>query len=322
MKKKYCYVLSLIVSVILCYPSVSFAADRKISEQKEIEKVSADSWIASGKELLGPSWDKNPKRFDSVPSPLLYQFTANYSYSGQDGNVEVEEHKGTAELILRKQLITAVTRYNTSKRTTKTALTDSSADLESEDFFQSVRYPLSDWIEAIVGGIWQINDDTKFLDKRSNYFVGALIDVIDRQDISLRIIGSYGWADMEYMNSVLTERPIYADFTPVDDYSSDNIYLKQILRLNITDAFTFTEQAELTQLLKDTDYYFWLVDFAFDFEMSKHLSLTASYTIEYDYNGFTEAAQNYLDEQRAMGKPVGEMHEIDTSFTVGIKVSF
>ncbi|MCI5116246.1 MAG: hypothetical protein D3912_15820, partial [Candidatus Electrothrix sp. AX1] len=185
MKKKYCYVLSLIVSVILCYPSVSFAADRKISEQKEIEKVSADSWIASGKELLGPSWDKNPKRFDSVPSPLLYQFTANYSYSGQDGNVEVEEHKGTAELILRKQLITAVTRYNTSKRTTKTALTDSSADLESEDFFQSVRYPLSDWIEAIVGGIWQINDDTKFLDKRSNYFVGALIDVIERQELYL-----------------------------------------------------------------------------------------------------------------------------------------
>ena len=321
MKKKYCGILSLAVFTMLC-PSVSFAADQGVSEQEEMRKISADSWIASGKEMLGPSWDKNPERFDTLPSPLLYQFTVNYSYSGQDGNVEAEEHNGTAELILRKKLITTVTKYKTSKKTTETALTESSTDVESEDFFQSVRYPLADWIEAIVGGIWEINDDTKYLDERSNYFAGALIDVIDRQNISLRIVGSYGWADMAYMNSVLTERSMYADFTPVDDYSSDNIYLKQILHLDITDVLTFTEQAELTRLLKDTEYYYWLVDLAFEFEMSKHFSLTASYTMEYDYNSFTEAVQNYLDERRAAGKQAGDMHKIDTSFTVGIKVSF
>jgi hypothetical protein len=144
--------------------------------------------------------------------------------------------------------------------------------------------------------------------------------VVDRPDIALTLGGFYGYSDVAYMNSRLTG--LYADFTPVDDYSSDEMYLQQGLRWNITDTVTFTEKAEFVQLLKDTEYYFWLVDLGFEFKLATHLSLTASYTMQYDYFSFTEAVQTYLDERRAEGKSAGEMHELDTTLAVGIQVTF
>jgi hypothetical protein len=321
MKKMFRGILS---TVLICCTSTVFAADKEVLTQEEVRGSSVDSWIASGQELFGPSWSKNPKKFDILPSPspLLYQFTANYSYSGQDGNVVTEKHKASAELILRKQLITSVSRYGISTNETETALTGASINVEAENFFQAVRYPLSDWIQLVGGGAWKINDTAKYIDNRSNYFFGALFDAVDRPDIALTLGFFYGYSDVAYMNSKLTGVPKYADFTPVDDYSSDDVYLQQALRWNITDIITFTEQAEFVQLLKDTEYYFWTVDLGLEFKMAKHLSLTASYTMEYDYSSFTDAVQNYLDERRVSGKPTGEMHELDTALSVGIKVSF
>ncbi|MCI5159803.1 MAG: DUF481 domain-containing protein, partial [Candidatus Electrothrix sp. AUS1_2] len=182
--------------------------------------------------------------------------------------------------------------------------------------------PLSDWAQLAGGGDWRMKDTAKYIDNRSNYFIGALFDVVDSPNTTLSLGGFYGYLDVAYMNSTLTEIPKYADFTPVDDYSSDDIYLKLALRWNITDTITFTEQADFVQMLKDTEYYFWLVDLGFEFKIAKNFSLTTSYTMEYDHSMFTEAVQNYFDERRAVGKPAGNMEDLDTSISVGIKISF
>ncbi|MCI5226930.1 MAG: DUF481 domain-containing protein [Candidatus Electrothrix sp. AX2] len=317
MKKIFCRILLVSVLVICTTTPFSFslAADRDIQAKSE-------GWIASGKELLGPSWFKNPKRFDFVPSSLLYQITANYSYLGEDGNVDKEKHEGAAELILRKDLLTSVTRYKINRVKTEKALNGVSINKESERFFQALRYPFSEWIQAVAGGSWRINDTAKFLDNRSNVFIGALFDVVDRPNIFFRLGAFYGYSDVTYMNSKLTGIPNYTDFTPIDDYTSDDIFLMQKFRWNITDTITFTENAEYTQLLKDTEYYFWTVDFGLEFKLAKHLSFVTTYEMDYEYSDFTEAVQNYFDKNKALGRPAGEMYELDTTLSVGIKVTF
>ena len=315
MKNLFCRILSLSVLVICATIQFSLAADQDIQTKSE-------GWITSGKELLGPSWSKNPKKFDIVPSPLLYQFTANYSYSKEDGNVDAERHSGSAELILRKDLLTSVTRYKVNKNKIEKALTGVSINSESESFFQAFRYPLTDWMQVVGGGEEKINDTDKSLDSRLNLFAGALFDVIEKPNISLWIGGFYGYSDVAYKNSTMTGLPKYADFTPVDDYSSDIFYLKQILHWNISDTVTFKEQLDFVQMFEDTEYYYWTLDLGLEFKLTKHLSFTTSYTMDYDYSPFTEAVENYFDERRLVGQPAGEMYELDTTLAAGIKISF
>ncbi|CAK8714660.1 hypothetical protein GKODMF_06245 [Candidatus Electrothrix gigas] len=316
MKNLFCCILPLSVLVICANIPLSLAAtDHNIQTKSE-------GWIASGKKLLGPSWSKNPKKFDVVPSPLLYQVTAEYSYSKEDGNVDAEQHRGSAELILRKDLLTSVTRYKVNKKETKKALTGVSVNVESEKFFQALRYSITDWMQVVGGGDWTIIDTAKSLDSRSTVFAGALFDVIERPDFSLWIGGFYGYTDEAYKNSTITDKPKYADFTSVDDYSSDNFYLKQNLRWNISDTVTFKEQLDFVQTLKESDYYFWTLDLELDFKLTKYMSFNISYTMDYDYSSFTEAVENYFDERRLAGKPAGEMYEMDTTLAAGIKISF
>ncbi len=291
-------------------------------QEEETQHQAENGWIASGKDLLGASWSKNPRKNSSIPRQFLYQFTANYSYSGQDGNVVADSHKASAELILRKQLLTSVSKYSVSKKETKKALTGVSINVDSESFFQALRYPLSDWAQIVGGGVWKINDSAKYIDNRSNYFGGFLFDVVDRPNIALTAGVFYGYSDVTYKNSILTGKAMYADFTPVDDYASDNIYFKHALRWNITDTITFTNEADYVQLLKDSNYYFWLVKTGLEFKLSQHMSFTASYTMDYDKNRFVEAVQNYFDARRAAGQPAGDMEELDTTLAVGIKINF
>jgi len=331
MKKKFCGILSLTVFAMYC-PSLSFAADKGVSEQEETRKLSTDSWIASGRELLGPSWSKNPKKLDSYPSPLLYQFTANYSYFGQDGNIVTENHNASAELILRKQLVTSISKYELSKGDTEMALSGFFINTNSEYFFQVFKYPVADWIQIIVGGAVKTEDSAIYLDERIGYFGGMSFDAVDSPALSLTCSLSYGHISMSYMNDTVIEDMLFRtllnpeagepDFTPVDDYDTDDIYLTQNLRWNITDTVTFTEDAEYAQFLKDTDYFFWRLKMGLEFGLTEHISFTTSYQMSYQYTNFTEAVQDYLDEQKALGKSAGELDEMDTSLAVGLTVSF
>lgn len=316
MKKISCRILPLSVFVIFSITQISLAADQDIQTKSE-------GWIASGKELLGPSWyQKNPKTFKTMPNSLLYHLTLDYSYSGQDGNVVTEKHNASAEMVLMKELVTSTTRYTVSRSEIEQALIGGATILESEKFFQAVRYPLTNWMQAVAGFTWRTRDTTKYLDDRRSVFGGALFDLIDQSNFLMTLGGFYSYSDVAYMNSKLTGMKKYNDFNPINNYSSDQIYLKQSLSWNITDTVTFTENAEYTQILKDTEYYFWLLKFGLDVKLTQNISFTASYTMDYEYNSFIEGVQNYLNKRRAVGEPTGNMEELDTTVSVGVKISF
>lgn len=316
MKKICCRILPLSLLVICGITQVTLAADQDISGK-------SDGWLASGDEVLGPFWyQKNPIKFNEIPNSLLYHFSLNYSYSGMTGNVEVEKHNVSTELALRKQLFTSITTYDAGKNDTELSLTGMSTSVESQEFKQVFKYALTDWMEAVGGLMWTINNSSKYLKNRTVYYGGPWVDIISRPGLALGMGVSYAYLDTEYMNDSITGTPLYVDFPPVDDYNSGSLFFIQMFRWDLTDTIAFTENATHLQDLENTDYYNWNINLALEFGLTKHLSVVTSYTVDYDYNSFVEAVQQYLDERRAVGKPAGNMEELDTTVAVGIKINF
>lgn len=310
--------------VSMCCVPMSFSADNQQADQKTSPAVSGDSWIASGNEVMGASWwEKNAYNNQDVSGPLFYSFAASYAYSGMNGSVESEKHNISTKLILRKQLLTSITFYNASKDKTDLVLSDMSTTVEQQKFEQFFRYALTDWLEA-VGGIQLIQNDTsKYLKNRKLYFAGPWADLLQRPNLYIGIGGSYAYLDTAYMNDQINLFiPMYADFTPVDDYDTGGLYFFQRLQWNITDKIVFTENTTYLQDLDNTDYYNLNVQLALEFSLTEHLSVVSSYTVDYDYNSFVESVQNYLDKRAAAGETAGELDETNSTVNFSIKITF
>jgi len=315
----------LLIVLTLLFAPTAFGADAPKAKNTETAKktptVSDDSWISNGEEL-GNWWVKNPKKYDPVPRPLLYHIEGSYSYSELGGNIEVKNHKGELELALRKDLFTSITNYAISRSDTDITLSGVSTSVESDYFRQKFRYGLTDWMEAGAGVIWNITDTAKYLENRLIYYGGVRFTVLDFPSLMIKMGGYYGFSDTEFMNDKITGMRKYADFQPVDDYDSDALYFGQMLKWKISKTVTFSENADYMLLLKDTEYYSWMLKLALNFRLTKHSSFFASYIINYDNNPFVEAVQDYLDGRRAAGDNVGDMETTDTVLAVGVKFSF
>ncbi|MDM8517361.1 DUF481 domain-containing protein [Desulfobacterales bacterium HSG16] len=321
MKKLSSYVVLSLMFTMFFVP-VSFGGDEKQPGQQSLA-IENDSWIASGEAVQGKWWwAKNAKKFTPLPDPLLYRFEASYSFSEMSGNVDATMHRGSAELALRKQLLTSITAFQLSKSDTDIALMNASTSVESQSLNHKFRYALTDWMEVTAGTIWTMNDSAKYLKNRVGYFGGALFGLIDRPDLIVNMGAFYGYTDTEYMNDKITGKPMYRDFKPVEDYSSDDVYFSQMLRWKITDTVTFTENAMYAMFLKDTEYYHWTVNLALNCKLTKHISFVTSYALNYDNNSFIDAVQKYLDARKAAGLKAGELEKMDTVLAFGLKFSF
>lgn len=289
----------------------------------EMPKVSDDSWIVNGEELQGKRWwTKNPKKKTTLLNPWLYHFDLTYSYSGTSGNVDADKHKGSSLLALRKQLFTSKTQFSMSRSDQTIALSGRAVHVESQRLQHGFQYAVTDWLEVVAGISWIQKDSTKFIDDRFTYFGGGLVELINRPNLFLAIGGFYGYSETAYWNDKVTDIAKYADFESVDDYTSGELYFKQKLEWNITDTITFTENGDYSYILENSDHHHWMVKFALEFEITKHFSFVSSYTINEEVNDFTEHVQDYFDERRASGLPAGEMENIDTTVSVGIKINF
>jgi len=238
------------------------------------------------------------------------------------GNTDITSHQGAVELILRKHLFTSATRYDTKTTKTVKKLSGKTINSDSLNFMQGFRYALTDRVEAVASLLLEMNDTSRYVENRVGYVGGLLYTMIDRPKIVLQMGGFYGPTQTEYMNGEITKLKKYSDFTSVEGYDSDMIYVNQRLRWKITDLVTFKENLEYSQFLKDTEYNSWKLKLAFQFKLSKHISMVTSYALAYDINTFTDATQSYFDQRRAAGLPSGEFENLDTNLAFGVQFTF
>jgi hypothetical protein len=299
----------------LCISTALFAEESK-------QVTNDDAGFKRGEDVQGKWWwFKNAKKFESTDS-WLYHLGLSYSFSDTGGNIDSTKHNAMLDLALRKQAFTSVTQYNLRKSDSENSLTDISMNIQSQKFHQAFRYAVNDWAALVVGGRWTKSDSTKYIDRRVSFFGGSLFSIIDQPGLILNAGVFYGNSNTSYMNKTITKVRKYQDFIPVEDYDSGEFFLSQTLRWKLSDNINFEEKANYIQLLEDTEYSYGNLTLGLEFKINKNISVVASYDIEYDYNPFINAAQEYLNQRRIAGLSSGDMDKIDTSLSLGFRIKF
>ena len=323
MKKRLFHAV-LIVLVMLFSAGDMFGAENKAEGQKEEKKtptdLSEEGWISNGR-ALGPWWQRNAKKYDPMPLPLLYHVELTYSYSDTGGNTDMESHKGNFGLMLRKQAFTSATSYNISKQETTINLMPnaSSTKVEKHTFMQNFMFALTDRIGVDTGFIWLKNDSSRYIENRNVYYGGLAFGAIDTPAMRMLLGVYYGYADTSYMNEKV---PVIYACPPADDYDSDMLFLNMHFNWDITEIISLSQSARYQLFMKDTEYYNWSSDTSLNFKITENIFLTTTYSIDYEKNSFIENVQNCLDATRAKGRPAGDMEEMDTTLSAGITLKF
>ncbi len=308
--------IGFLILVSLGFVSVPSNADEQLTS-------SNNSWLSNGKEL-GEWWHKSPRKYDPLPKPWLYHFELGYSYSEMGGNIDNKVHTGKMDLTLRKHLFTSRTHYDISKSDMDINLTGTNTQMDTRSFREQFVWSVTDRIAVIAGFTWQ-KDMAKFIDDRSIYYVGGGVILVDSPVLDLNVTGSFGHVETAYMNEYLAKKPIFGDLpfsSFVEDYESEAIYLTQKLNWKINDKLSISQSQNYLVSLDDSEFYNWKGTLALNVKLTDIMSFVTSYTINYDNNSFIEAAQDYLEKRKALGKRSGEMETTDTMLTVGIKLSF
>ncbi len=318
MKRNTSYVVAAAFSSVMLMASGMASGE----ETKEVSSdLSEEGWISDGASLGFPWWTKNPKKFEVLPEPLLYHLELSYSYSGSSGNIDLENHSGKGRLLLRKHTVTSETIFNkSSKETTKNIKRNAQSTLvEKQIFAQEFRLAVLENMALTAGLILVDPNSTKYIDQRMTYYGGLLYTPVNTPEFSLGMEVAYGYSETSSMNGDI---PSYYKLQPVDDYDSDGIALGLKLNWNINSMITFSEEAKYQLFLEDTDYYSWNATTKLNFKLSKHISFFTEYVFDFEHNLFAEAVQDALAFDRAQGNPAGEMDDMDTTVSVGIKIEF
>ncbi len=309
-----------LIGIILSFSSG--AAEKIEKHGAETSPAVPESGWSNGS-FLGPNWWlKNPRNLKSVPNAWLYHAELRYAYGEQGGNVETSSHHGSADLYLRKHLLTSVTYYDINNRDTTINLIETNTSVENQFFRQGFRYALAPRLGGVLGFQWERNSG-KYLDNRTVWYGGARYHAVDseRHDLTLGLFFA-PQTDTSYMNDKISGMVRYKTFPGVADYSSNAIYLAQRYRWRITEIIEFSQKLDYMNFLEDSGYYFAKLDFKLDFKFSKHTAFFVSYALNYDNNPFVDALDQYLAQRREAGLPSGDMETLDTTLGVGIKFSF
>ncbi|MCI5132093.1 MAG: DUF481 domain-containing protein [Candidatus Electrothrix sp. EH2] len=309
-----------VLSVAACLSSPVLA-----QEDNPTAPIPADQdhgMISNGAFLGVPWWTKNPKQLEVIPEPLLYHFELNYSYSESAGNVDMQNHSGTGNLILRKKLVSSMTALTKSYTETTINLVPgaSATQVESQNVSQDFVLALTPTISVGIGGLWLDNDSTKYIDERQAYYGGVLWHPLDTPQLNFSIFAAYGYMETAYMNNTIIKG--YSTFQPVPDYDTDAAYFNLQFRWGISEMITFSETANCLVSLEDSEYYTWKATSKLDFKLSENISFFTQYVVDFDNNAFVEGVQDYLDAGRALGLPAGEMDDTDTTLSAGITLRF
>jgi hypothetical protein len=330
------YLKWILFLIIIILYSVSVPANAElqntnkqyqIAKAGKVQKLSHNSllhrpWISNGKKL-GRWWIKNPKKYadNSQYHPLLYHLDLKYSYLEQRGNTDRERHKGNVNLVFRKNLFTSLTKYSVSNTNTTKHITESTIKISDEELRQEFHLALTDNLEGIVGGFWE-STRRRYLQSRLVYYSELRWTVIDSRKLDLTLGGFYGKTKTSFMNTEITRRSWYRAFEGVSDYNSDILYFAQQLSWNVNKNINFSETANYMMFLEDTEYRLLKLEFDLDFKLTKSVSFVTSYNLNYDYNPFTKAVQDFFDERKAAGKKAGQIKTTDTAISIGVRIRF
>ena len=299
----------------------------QIAKAGKVQKLSHhpllyQPWISSGKKF-GRWWIKNPKKYadDSLYHPFLYHLEFKYSYLEQRGNTDREHHKGNVNLVFRKNLFTSLTKYSVSNTSTTKHITESTTKISNEELRQEFHLALTDKIEGIVGGFWE-STRRRYLQSRLVYYGELRWTAIDSRKLDLTLGGFYGRTKTAFLNTEITRRSRYKAFEGVDDYKSDILYLAQQLNWKINKNVNFSETANYMIFLENTDYRLLKLELDLDFKLTKSVSFVTSYNLNYDYNPFTEAVQDFFAERKAAGKKDAQIKTTDTAISIGVRIRF
>ncbi|MCP4104160.1 MAG: DUF481 domain-containing protein [Desulfobacteraceae bacterium] len=304
--------------VMMLFPIFIYGAEEKAS--KPPGDLSEEGRFSDGK-ALGPWWQRNPKKYDPMPIPLLYHLEINYSFTDKGGNTDMENHNGSLGLSLRKNAFTSATSYEKSKQeTTKNLKPNPNAMLvESQTFTQDFMMAMTDWMGLNMGFVWLKNDSTKYLEDRKVYHGGVRINAVDSPKLRIALGAAYGYVESAYMNDKI---PKAYTCSPVDDYDSDMLFGNLNLNWDITEKISLSEKARYQLFLKDTDYYNWKSDTSLNFKVTENISFTATYGMSYDYNSFVDQVQRCIDAVKERGQPAGKIEEMDTTLSLGVTLTF
>ncbi len=285
------------------------------AQSHEKSEASEPSWISNGKEL-GDWWNRNAKKYDPIPEPLLYHFDGKFSITKVDGNVEADNRTLNATLFLRKNIFSSVTGYTLSKNETTISLfPDNTTTVESKSLNQSISMALTDRLNAYVGYLWLTDYSAKYIDERTIVFGGLSASLFELPKFTMAVIAAYGEVEIDYMNESFEP---YPGFTPIETYESGAVYFQHNMNWQITDMISFSDTCYYLYCQEDSEYYTWKADLTLSFRLTAMFSFFTNYSIEYDNNSFVEGINDYLRAANMNGR----LEKIDKSLTVGINIAF
>jgi hypothetical protein len=316
------------LSLALCLGLASASAwSNDTAKADKADKPAAEILIPeagwSNGEFLGPRWWlKNPQNLKDASHLWLYHAELSYAFAQQGGNIDSTSHRGSADLYLRKGMLTSITSYDINKRDTTINLLENSTSMEESTFRQGFRYALRNNLAAVVGFLHERNTG-KYLDQRQVWYTGVRYHALNTKNHDLMLNAFYApQTDTAYISSGISALARYQTFPDVPDYSSNALYLAQRYEWQINDVITFMQNLDYMKFLDDSSFYVLKGDIKLDFKFNKQTSFFVSYAANYDVNSFNTALDSYLEKRRANGLPAGTIENLDTTLSVGIKFSF
>jgi hypothetical protein len=264
---------------------------------------------------LGIWWQKSPRAYDPIPDKMLHHFQGTYSLVRGEGNVNSKIQNGDINLILRKNIVTSRTGYNATKsEVTLSTYPNNTILTERSNIDQRIITSITRKLNFVLG-YWYDKNDNSYME-RNDYYGGFHLYLFHTPSLSADTGLYYGRSNESYMNNALKKIGIISK--DLDDYKSNSVFFTQDMRWSITDNISFSDSIFSGYMLKkdadydDSKYYFAEIKFSLALKLTKFVSVTTSYSINYDDNRLFEAKQTAL----------GSIHRKDTSLYSGITLTF
>ncbi len=312
-------VFLIIVLYLFSFTSFSFADDSATDASKQEKQ---ESWISNGKEL-GKWWKKTAHNFDPLPKPLLYHLEGNISYTKVTGNVDADVQKLGAKFILRKNLFTSITSFNSTKNKQELNMKNKNISVEKSLFNQMLSYDITDKL-SFGGGVMREYNAPIYLEERWTYYAGATYSFFTKPPFLLKIGAYYGYEDDTYMSDDLDEEMEGFAALPggiPKAYDSDGVRLIEHLTWMLNERVTFLQSFDHMYILKDSKYYHWTASATIQVGITKTISFFTKYQVNYSKSLLGDQLQQYYTFLNNMGVTGYDMFNKDTVLVAGLKFS-
>jgi hypothetical protein len=243
---------------------------------------------APKKRDLGAWWQKNAMEYSPLPERWLFHADGTLSYMNASGNTSGSTFDVGANAQIRKDRVTSNSFVQLTRRNMVYGFSQGSVDYVERMLREQVDIAVAARIK-VVAGIEGYRNTLMFMDKRVNVYGGLGATILRDEKRQATFTAGIGHATFAFDRAqMLSVNPSQVKLLDTDPASGGALAM-QTWRWNVTNYFSFTEDASYMKYFDAHLGYRWTVNLGGSVPINKHLSFTVSYRLKEEANDIIRA---------------------------------